>query len=165
MQQACHKPGGGECEAVFYDNLMWPQQYIGPSRRGICQSFDLMVANGWRRHNLLGRHHFELNSTELSEAGRLKVQWILTQAPPSRRTIYIERTVDAEQTAARLESVQQLASELSSGAAPDVRETYVRDHGHPASSVDAVFTGFRANQMTPMLPPSSASAAAAGGSQ
>jgi hypothetical protein len=163
IQQACHKPGGGECEAAFYDNMMWPQQYIGPSRRGICQSFDLMVANGWRRHNLLGQHHFERNSTELSEAGRLKVQWILTQAPPSRRTIYIEQTVDAEQTAARLESVQQLAAELSSGAAPEVRETYVRDHGHPASSVDAVFTGFRANQMMPMLPPSGAGGSAAGG--
>jgi hypothetical protein len=162
IQERCHKPGGGEWEAAFYDNMMWPQQYIGPSRRGICQSFDLMVANGWRRHNLLGQHHFERNSTELSEAGRLKVQWILTQAPPSRRTIYIERTFDAEQTAGRLESTQQLAADLSSGAAPEVRETYVRDYGHPASSVDAVFTGFRSNQMAPMLP---ASTTSGGGSQ
>jgi hypothetical protein len=165
IQQGCHKPGGGECEAAFYDNLMWPQQYIGPSRRGICQSFDLMVANGWRRHNLLGQHHFERNSNELSEAGRLKVQWILTKAPPARRTIYIERTLDAQQTAERLEAVQQLAADASTGAAPDVRETYVRDHGHPASSVDAIFTGFRNNQIAPMLPPSATGGGAGGGSQ
>jgi hypothetical protein len=41
-----------------------------------------------------------------------------------------------------------------SPAVPDaiVNETHIRDDGHPASGVDAVFTGFRANQMAPMLP-------------
>jgi hypothetical protein len=163
IQQGCHKPGGGECEAAFHDNAMWPQQYIGPSRRGICQSFDLMVANGWRRHNLLGQHHFERNGNQLSEAGRLKVQWILTQAPSTHRTIFIERTANAEQTAERIEAVQLLAADLSTGAAAEVRETYVRDHGHPAASVDAVFTGFHSNQRAPMLPPSGTTSMGGGG--
>jgi hypothetical protein len=161
IHQGSHK-AGEDCEAAFWDNMMWPNQYVGPSRRGICQSFDLMINNGWRRHNLLGAHHFDRNSSELTESGRLKVQWILTQAPANHRTIYIERTSDQEQSAERLESVQQLASSLSTGAAAEVRETHIRDFGRPASAVDAVFTGFSANQMIPMLPPSTTGGGSAG---
>jgi hypothetical protein len=161
-QGACGPTMKDSCEEAYYQNSIWPRQYIAPSRRGICQSFDLMVENGWRRHNVLGRYHFDPNTGELSEAGRLKVEWILTQSAPNRRTIYIERTINQEQTAQRMESVQALAADLSSGAA-DVRETYVRDHGHRASSVDAVFTGFGAAQMIPALPPSTSGGGAGGG--
>lgn len=152
---------GESCEEAWYQNCIWPRQYIAPSRRGICQATELMINNGWRRHNVLGKYHFDANTGELSEAGKLKVEWILTQSAPNRRTIYIERTANEEQTAERLESVQELATTLSSGAA-DVRETFVRDHGHPASTVDAVFTGFGANQMIPALPPSTTAGGAAG---
>jgi hypothetical protein len=161
--QPCHRHGDcgyatshpmkDSCEAAYYQNSIWPQQYIGPSRRGICQSTQLMIDNGWRRHNLLGNYHFDPNTGELSEAGRLKVEWILTQSTPNRRTIFIERSIDTEKNAERQESVQQFASDLSSGAV-DVRETYIRDHGHRAASVDAVFTGFGAGQRPPVLPPS-----------
>jgi hypothetical protein len=161
-QGACGPTMKDSCEEAYYQNSIWPRQYIAPSRRGICQSFDLMISNGWRRHNVLGRYHFDPNTGELSEAGRLKVEWILTQSAPNRRTIYVERTINQEQTAQRLESVQALAADLSSGVA-DVQETYVRDHGHRASSVDAVFTGFGAAQMIPALPPSTSSGGAAGG--
>jgi hypothetical protein len=157
----CRAKHGDDCEAAFHQNNMWPDQYIGPSRRAICQSFDLMTRNGWRRHNLLGPAHFDRTGKELSEAGRLKVQWILTQAPASRRTIFIERTNDAEVMAQRLESVQTIASNLSSGAA-DVQETDLRDWGRPAAAVDAVFTGFSANQMIPALPPSTTAGGAVG---
>jgi hypothetical protein len=167
--QPCTPPCGyqgrftksGDCEAAFHDNILWPNQYIGPAQRGICQSFDLMTRNGWRRHNLLGPAHFQRNGTELSEAGRLKVQWILTQAPASRRTIFIERSGDAEVMAQRLESVQTIASNMSAGSA-DVQETDLRDWGRPAAAVDAVFTGFSANQMIPALPPSTIAGGAAG---
>jgi hypothetical protein len=170
--QPCHRPGAcapvtshpmkDSCEAAYYENSIWPRQYVGPSRRGICQSTQLMIDNGWRRHNLLGSFHFDPNTGELSEAGRLKVEWILTQSSPNRRTIFIERSIDSEKNAERQESVQQFASDLTSGAV-DVKETYVRDHGHRAASVDAVFTGFGAGQRAPVLP-QSASAAGAGGS-
>jgi hypothetical protein len=142
----------------FHDNLMWPKQYVGPSRRGICQAFELQIANGWRRNNLLGKYDFAPNGEGLSEAGRLRVQWILTNAPPHRRTIYVTRAADAAVTAERVAAVQLLAADLGVGAGPfDVRETYMVDEGRPAASVDAVFTGFGANQPPPMLPASTSS--------
>jgi hypothetical protein len=168
----CHRPGcygpvhghpmKDSCEEGYYQNTIWPNQYIGPSRRGICQATQLMIENGWRRHNLLGNFHFDRETGALSEAGKLKVEWILTQSAPNRRTIFIERSIDTEKNAERQEAVQQFAADLSSGVV-DVRETYVRDHGHRAASVDAVFTGFGAAQRVPALPPSASAGGSGGG--
>jgi hypothetical protein len=138
----------------YHDNRIWPRQYVAPSRRGICQAFELQAANGWRLHNLLGKYHFDQQGIELSEAGKLKVQWILTQAPQHRRTIFVERGVDVSQTAERISSVQELASNVAAGPV-DVQETLLHDEGRPAATVDAMFTGFRANSLPPVLPPSS----------
>ena len=57
----------------------------------------------------------------------------------------------------RIEAVQQYVAGLNGLGGPgDVQETLVRDDGYPAGMVDAVFTGFKANQPVPMLPPSGA---------
>ncbi len=150
---------GEQFKATYHDNHMWPSQYVQPSRRGICQSFDLMVANGWRRHNLLGKYDFTTEGEGgLTEAGKLRVKWILTQAPPSRRTIFVERGLDEAATAERIEAVQSLASEMSPGVGViDVQDTHLRDLDRPAAGVDAVLTGFSANQLLPVLPESSGS--------
>ena len=71
----------------------------------------LMVSNGWRKQNMLADHHFADESGVLTEAGRMKVRWILTEAPRHHRTIYVHRDEDAEVTAARIDYVQQLAAE------------------------------------------------------
>jgi hypothetical protein len=152
--------GSGQSQVYhesYHENSIWPRQYMAPARRGICQSFDLMVSNGWRRNNLLGKYDFAPNGEGLSEAGRLRVEWILTNAPPQRRTIFVQRGGDAQQTAERVEAVQLLASSVNPGAAQvDIQETYMLDEGRPAATVDAVFTGFSANQPVPMLPSSTA---------
>lgn len=164
-QQCAHRGGNCglgpyrhfTCEEAYFDNSIWPRQYVGPSRRGICQSIEVMTNNGWRRQNLLGPYHFEADGVQLNEAGRLKAEWILTQAPPAQRTIYVQHVTSQQRTAGRVEAVQQFVASLNGmGTAGDVQETYVRDDGYPASMVDAVFTGFKANQPVPMLPPDGA---------
>lgn len=157
-------PAKDSCEAAFWENHMWPQQYAGPARRGICQSIEVMTANGWRRNNLLGKYHFQPNGEQLNEAGRLKTEWILTQAPPARRTVYVQRDLNAELTAGRIESVQQFAANMTPAGEPDVQETHIRDDGYPAGAVDAVFTGFQANRPIPALP-TAASASSGGGEE
>lgn len=140
----------------FHYNLIWPNQYIQPSRRGICQAYATMVNNGWRRNNLMGSYHFESSEKqELSEAGRRKAQWILTQAPPNRRTIFIERAADDVRTAERVQALQDYAANSVPNSAPaDVQESHLRLEGHSAGAVDAVFTGFSQNQLPPVLPES-----------
>jgi len=156
---------GDTCEEAYIDNAIWPRQYIGPARRGICQATALMVHNGWRRQNLLGKYHFDESGEKLSEAGRLKVDWVMTQAPPQHRVIYIERARDSDLTARRTEAVQQFAANETSTAGPlDVQETHVRDEGRPAGAVDAIFTGFSQNQPKPQLPGASGGSGSASAS-
>jgi hypothetical protein len=144
---------------------MWPKQYVHPSRRGICAAFAIQANNGWRRNNLLGKYHFDAEGGELSDAGKAKVDWILTQAPPQRRTIFVERATEPDQTANRIQAVQTLASSGPSQGGPiDVRESNLREIPHPAGAVDAVFTGFSTNQMPPVLPQGDSSSSSSGSS-
>jgi hypothetical protein len=154
-QMGCGPGQSAAYHDSYYDSSIWPRQYMAPARRGLCQAFDTMISNGWRRNNLLTKYDFAPEGEGLSEAGRLRLEWILTNAPPQRRTIFVQRGVDAQQTADRVEAVQLLASNINPGGAPiDVQETYMLDEGRPAATVDAVFTGFSANQPAPMLPAS-----------
>jgi hypothetical protein len=170
---ACGPSGGPNCGPTrcggmytatshdsCWENHIWPNQYIQPSRRGICQAFDTMAANGWRHHNLLSELHFDTNTNELTEAGRLKVQWIANEAPAHRRSVFVQRGVDQQQTAARVASAQELAAASTAGGpAPEVYDTHIRDVGRPAGAVDAMFTGFRTGQMAPVLPQSGGASA------
>ena len=93
-------------ECGYHRNVLWPWPYVCPDRIAVREPFDMMVTNGWRRQNLLGSHHFDPNTNGLSEAGQLQVRWILTQAPPGRRQIYIERSIDPSTTAVRMAAVR-----------------------------------------------------------
>jgi hypothetical protein len=152
----CGYSGVGEAMRVGYRaNVDWPKHYIPPSRRAVCQTYAAMIQNGWRRQNLLGDYHFDPETNELTEAGKLKVSWILTQAPANRRSIFVQRGVDEAQTAARIAAVQGKASTMNPAVGPiDVNDTHIVAEGHPAGAVDSVFVGFQENRPLPVLPTS-----------
>jgi hypothetical protein len=158
-QQSCQ-----QCQSVTlsqrfrggYDaNVQWPRIYIPPARRSVCATYDAMVNNGWRRQNLLGNYHFNSDTDELTSAGKLKVNWILSQAPVQRRNIFVQRGAKEIETTARLAAVHAYAGSLSPGVGQvDVNDTHSVAEGHRASSVDKVFVGYDANRLPPVLPSS-----------
>ncbi|WP_218932490.1 hypothetical protein [Adhaeretor mobilis] len=134
-------------------NSMWPSQYIPAARSGINSAFCGMVNNGWRRQNLMGDYHFKNDSQELTESGRLKAEWVLSQAPMQRRNLFVQRTGEEEQTAQRVQSVQEFAANITTDGNPAViNETEVREVGSPAALVDKTFVGFSENRPLPVLP-------------
>jgi len=73
----------------------------------------------------------------LSEAGAIKVQWIVTQAPKSQRIVYVKSGKSEQETNARVESVQLAVSQLiPSGALPQILVTDIE----PATSSGAYQT-------------------------
>src|SRR6185312_14135236 len=103
--------------------------------------------------NLLGAHHFNQDTNQLTKAGELKVQWIMTQAPAAHREIFIERTLSGEINAARLAVVRDYASKVSiDGRMPQVEETYLVSEGRPAAVVDATNVNFMKAMPAPVLP-------------
>jgi len=146
----------------YWRSAQWPTQYVQQPRHSICQTFQIMTANGWKRQNLLSVYHFQQGSGALSEAGELKLRWILTQPPVSRRQVYVERGADEQETADRLAAVERrLGSIPHVETTAAVSDTAVVDYGWPAASVDAVFTGYQQNRPAPVLPDAEAGAAAA----
>ena len=163
----CHGCGHHTCcdyfRAGFHANVAWPNQFIRASRRSICDSYAVMINNGWRRQNLLGDYHFDPHTNELTKAGEVKVNWILTQAPVERRNVYVQRAATQEQTTERLAAVEQFSTTLNPAVlGVEVNDTHIVAEGHKAYSVDNIFVGFQDNQPPPVLPASTNAAGSTG---
>ncbi len=140
----------------------WPNPFSACSRTAVRTPFAMMVANGWRRQNMLGEFHFEPGTGQLTEAGRLKVRWILTAGPEQHRLIYVHTANNNAETVARLTAVQQLAAQISPANMPPVMATSIADEGASANQVDAIERKYISGQPSPRLPvPSSGAGAGA----
>ncbi|AMV32506.1 hypothetical protein VN12_10305 [Pirellula sp. SH-Sr6A] len=106
-------------------NNAWPQPFRAADAQAVVAPFEIMKANGWRENNTLGSLLFS-QEDELSEAGKLKIQWVLVHAPQSQRVIYVKSGSTKESTDARVESVQLAVSALMpTGALPQILVTEI----------------------------------------
>jgi hypothetical protein len=118
-------------KVLYARNNTWPQPFRAADAQSVIAPFELMRSNGWRENNTLGSPLFD-RENGLSKAGSLKIQWIVTQAPPSQRVIYVKSGPSQEVTAARVESVELAVSELvPTGPLPQI---LVTEHEPPTSS-------------------------------
>src|SRR5580698_9865787 len=93
-QQTQSKPGGGWWSRIWRDyhrNQAWPDPFIPGDRAAVKTPFMLMADNGWQRQNLLCEYHFSQDGQSLSQAGEYRLNWIATQAPQARRTVFVQR--------------------------------------------------------------------------
>jgi len=145
-------------KAGYHRNVDWPWPYICPDRMAERDPFEIMVRNGWRRQNLLGNYLFDPATNQLTTAGQLQVRWIMTQAPPSFRQVFIERAIDPSVTAARIAATRDYAQRVSlDGQLPQVFETNMMAEGRPANVVDMTNVKFLENMPVPVLPAASSS--------
>lgn len=137
----------------YHRNAAWPWPFICPDRVAVREPFRLMVDNGWRRQNLLGPHHFNVETNRLTTAGELRVHWIMTQAPADRRNIFVERSAQPDVTAERLAVVREYAAQVAIDAQePQAFESHLVTEGRPASIVDATNVRFYESMRPPVLP-------------
>lgn len=164
--QQCQPSVAQNMSAAYQENRIWPVPYVMAPRYSICNTFNAMRDSGWRRQNMLGQYHFNADGTELSQAGRTKVQWIATQAMPNRRQIYVQQSDSAEATSERVASVQRFVATgyPNGGEHVVVNETPMQFEGRPAASVDTTMVGYQANQPAPVLPSSTGSSSSSSSS-
>ena len=106
-------------------NVAWPQPFRGADANSVIAPFDVMRDNGWRENNTLGTGLFSTQQA-LNEAGAIKVQWIVTQAPQNQRIVYVKAGNTEQETNARVESVQLAVSQLiPSGPLPQILVTEI----------------------------------------
>lgn len=120
----------------FARNVAWPQPFRGADSLSVVAPFEVMRDNGWRENNTLGTTLFSTENA-LSEAGAIKVQWIVTQAPQNHRIVYVKSGTTELETSARIESVQLAVSQIiPSGPLPQILVTDIE----PATSSGAYQT-------------------------
>ena len=137
----------------FHRNIAWPEPFASIDRKAYQVPFNVMYEKGWLRQNTIGHHHFNPETQQLTEAGQLKVRWILTHAPPNRRTVVVVRGYTAEVTAIRTDSVQQAAERMVlSDPLPEVRLTDIEARGWSADDIDAIGRRSRDAMPDPVLP-------------
>ncbi|TWT82510.1 hypothetical protein CA13_39730 [Planctomycetes bacterium CA13] len=105
----------------YHRGNAWPDPFNEADAINVVQPFEVMKHNGWRMHNTIGHDLFRQGDGALSASGNNRVCWIATQAPESRRTVYVLRGKSPEETNARVASVRQtLASVHMVGPPPQV---------------------------------------------
>jgi hypothetical protein len=78
----------------------------------------------------------------------------MTQAPPERRSIFVERAARPDVTAERMAIVREYAARVSlDGQEPQAFESHLVSEGRPASVVDATNVRFYESMRPPVLPP------------
>jgi len=94
-----------ECHTDKLRNNAWPQPFRGQDSASVIAPFEVMKSNGWREFNTIPNSFFD-GTNQLTDAGLLKVQQVLTQSPPNRKAIFVVKSESSEQTAARIESIE-----------------------------------------------------------
>ena len=141
-----------KCKIDYKRNKYWPEPFIWADRKAVIAPFGQMVANGWRRQNLISDYHFNDEDSQLIPAGESRLRYILTQQPPSRRTVFVQQGLTPEETAARMNLVHRAAMQiLPPGVMPSVVESDLQNYGWPADAIDAVARKFNATRPDPRL--------------
>jgi hypothetical protein len=149
----------------FHRNNAWPEPFQQADRAAAREPFAIMVNNGWRMQNTLGTYLFD-DTQQLNRAGEIKLRWILTQAPHHRRAVFVLQGHTPQETAVRVESVQQAISRMvPAGPLPPVMLTDTEPEGGSGEYYDAVNRALQSSLPSPRLPASSASSAGEVGSE
>jgi hypothetical protein len=142
----------------------WPEPFDSADRAATRAPFVTMVANGWRRQNMLGDAHFEPGTDQLSDAGRIKLRWIVVNAPQQHRVVFVRTGQTEEETANRMAIVQQAAAKIAPNNLPPILPTSIVDDGWPASEVNAIARKYIESTPNPRLaPPASTGGGTASG--
>jgi hypothetical protein len=142
----------GVCRDAKRNNC-WPEPFIYADREAVRMPFNRMVEKGWERQNTLGDQDFVPETGQLTLAGQSRVRNILLLGMPQHRTIYVHRSLLPNETAARVDAVQQLAARtVRHGELPEIRETDLPSPGWSAQQIDDVERKYRSTMPTPRLP-------------
>ncbi len=134
-------------------NNAWPEPFQTMDRQSVAAAFAPMSAAGWQVQNTMTEHDFDANTGQLTRAGASKLRWIATQAPPQRRTVFVLRGDSEDQTAWRIDTVQQMLTRfVPDGPLPEVVRTNDAPHGANGGQTYDVWTKFQQVQPQPKLP-------------
>lgn len=137
----------------WHRNNAWPEPFVQVDRRAVTAPIDINIDRGWQLQNTIPDELFEGETQELTRAGELKVQGILTQMPTRRRVVFVLRGKTPEITQVRLKSVERAATEVVGPTAPSmIAVTDIVPRGGSGAYYERVSSGYESTTPPPRLP-------------
>lgn len=144
------------CKLDWQRNQAWPAPFVAQDRIAACSPFVAMNMNGWRDQCTLSNFHFDPESQQLTEVGRLRVQQIVREHPETFRNVFVVRGMTPEATSSRVDSVQQFVNNLAGQeTASEVRLVELEPRGVTADDVQMISSKLKSSMPDPRLPASS----------
>ena len=135
---------------IFHHAHYWPYPYNCQDRDYVRSFSALQVAKGWTAQTTLYDYHFDPDTHQLNQSGRLMLAWILGNAPPEHRKVYVQTASSEYASQQRLAHVQEEVNKLTDELqAPTVALRLTEPLGRPAVEADMI----RRNELDTMLPP------------
>lgn len=144
----------------------WPRPFDSGDRHLTRAPFVGMVCRGWELQNMIADHHFDEVTGQLTEAGRLKVRWIMMEAPVQHRVVFVHRAINPVDTATRLAAVREATLQIGpQGIEIPIYETGAATPSWSADRIDITSQKFIKAMPDPKLPAATqGGTAGAGGS-
>ncbi len=137
----------------WHRNNAWPEPFNQVDRQAAEAPFKIMTDKGWQLQNTIPNELFDIETQELTRAGQLKVQWILTQMPTRRRMVFVLRGHSDAITQTRLKSVEKAAKEAVGESAPSmIAITDIVPRGGSGAYYERVNSGYESTVPAPRLP-------------
>ncbi len=149
------RPSGKSAPFVqtYHHAHYWPDPYRWEDRGIVRRHMITQTDAGWVVATTLYEQHFDPETQELNEAGRMQLRWILQQTPPHRRTTYVATSDSAKHSQTRLASVQRESLEIAgtTGNCPIMLRN-CQNAGTTAQDVDLSRRAYLASVPTPRVP-------------
>ena len=148
-----------EMHIGYHRNNAWPDPFNEADAMQVMAPFEVMKANGWRLHNTIGHELFKKGDGALLASGFHRVHWIATQAPRSRRVVYVLKGGSDVETIARVNSVKASLAAIASvsGESAKVLVTDIEPVAASGEWATKVKREWLENLAAPRLPAQSAS--------
>ena len=147
-----------DCGVGLHRNNAWPDPFVEADALQVVAPFEAMKRNGWRLHNTIGDNLFRDSDGELLASGHNRLHWIATQAPLSRREVFVLRGRSDTETDARVASVREALSRIDTrGSEPTVYVTDIEPSTASGAWATQINRMYMQQLPAPKLPSSSAS--------
>ena len=129
----------------------WPDPYRWQDRASVRAHIAAQSAAGWLTNTTLYDQHFDPETQELNDSGRVHLKWILMFAPPQRRTPWVQVGDSAEISQVRLASAQNEAAAMLGNGAPPIMLRVCQPYGASAQEVDLVRRAYLSSMPVPQI--------------
>ncbi len=140
------------CIQQYHDVHYWPDPMRWHDRNSVRTLLSAQQNNGWIVATTLYEQHFDADTQEMNEAGRVYLRWILLHAPPDRRLAWVAAGNTQQINQKRLESVQNEAANITGADAPLVMLRVALPVYNSAQDVDMIRRSYLGSIPAPRVP-------------